>query len=271
VPQIDLQNVTLNYTLTGPSLRTLPGASNAPVLMFSNSLGTNLSMWDPQLELLEPHYRILRYDMRGHGSSSVPPGPYTVTQLGNDVIDLLNALKIETINFCGLSIGGIIGQWLGINAASRLNKLILCNTAAKIGTTETWNKRIAEVTDHGIAPIADGVVQRWFTTGFPAPHAPVVSLMKQMLLATNPAGYLASCAALRDNDLRDAISAIRLPVCVIAGDQDPVTTIADGQFIKDRIPGAELTVLPAAHISNAEVPELFSTTVLDFLTKDVHQ
>ncbi len=265
--QIDLQNVTLNYTLTDTS----PGVSDAPVLMFSNSLGTNLTMWDPQLEFLEPHYRILRYDMRGHGLSSVPPGPYTIAQLGNDVVGLLDALKIETINFCGLSIGGIIGQWLGINAASRLDKLILSNTAAKIGTTETWNKRIAEVTDNGVASIADGVVQRWFTPGFPAIHAPVVSRMKQMLLATNPTGYTASCAALRDNDLRDAISTIRTPVCVIAGSQDPVTTVADAQFIKDRIPGAELTVLPAAHISNAQVPELFSTTVLDFLAKDVHQ
>jgi 3-oxoadipate enol-lactonase len=263
VPQIDLQNGTLNYTLTG--------VSNAPVLMFSNSLGTNLSMWDPQLEFLEPHYRILRYDMRGHGLSSVPPGPYTIAQLGNDVIDLLNALKIEKVHFCGLSIGGIIGQWLGINAASRLNKLILSNTAAKIGTTETWNKRIAEVTNDGIAPIADGVIQRWFTPGFPAIHPPVVTRMKQMLLATNPTGYTASCAALRDNDLRDAISAIHTPVCVIAGEQDPVTTVADAQFIKGRIPGAELTVLPAAHISNAQVPDLFSTTVLDFLAKDVHQ
>ena len=267
MPQIDLQDVTLNYTLTGTS----PGASNASVLMFSNSLGTNLTMWEPQLEFLEPHYRILRYDMRGHGLSSVPPGPYTVTQLGNDVIDLLNALNIKRVHFCGLSIGGIIGQWLGINAASRLNKLILCNTAAKIGTTETWNKRIAEVTNDGISSIADGVVQRWFTPGFPADHASVVSRMKQMLLATNPAGYLASCAALRDNDLRGAISAIHTPVCVIAGNQDPVTTVADAQFIKDRIPGAQLTVLPAAHISNAEVPELFSTTVLDFIAKDVHQ
>jgi 3-oxoadipate enol-lactonase len=263
VPQIDLQHVTLNYTLTG--------ASNAPVLMFSNSLGTNLSMWDPQLEFLEPQYRILRYDMRGHGLSSVPPGPYAVEQLGNDVIDLLNALKIETINFCGLSIGGIIGQWLGIHAASRLNKLVLCNTAAKIGSTETWNKRIAEVTNDGIASIADGVVQRWFTSGFPAGHATVVTRMKQMLLATNPAGYTASCAALRDNDLRDAISTIRTPVCVIAGDQDPVTNVADAQFIKSSIPASELAILPAAHISNAEVPELFSTTVLEFLAKDVPQ
>ncbi len=261
MPLIDLGDVSLNYELSG--------RLDAPVLLLSNSLGTTLGMWDPQREELEKKYRLLRYDMRGHGASSVPAGPYTVDLLGRDVLALLDALRIDEVYFCGLSVGGVIGQWLGIHAPSRFRKLILCNTAAKIGTAETWNKRIADVQLGGMEAVADAVVQRWFTAEFVASGAPVVTTMRQMLAACNPAGYVAACAAIRDMDLREAVGVIPIPVCLIAGERDAVTTLADAQFLQSHIAGAELVTLPAAHISSAEVPQQFSAAVLKFLAKDV--
>jgi 3-oxoadipate enol-lactonase len=265
MPKVDLQHAQLNYELTG--------LEAVPVLMLSNSLGTDLRMWDAQLASFEQHYRVLRYDMRGHGASSVPPGPYTMDQLGNDVLGLLNMLDIPRVHFCGLSIGGAIGQWLGIHAAPRLHKLILCNTAAKIGTEQTWNSRIADVNQHGLQAIADATMQRWFTPGFrsanPSAGTFQIQMMRDTLLAVDPIGYTASCAAIRDIDQREAVGRIEAPVCIIAGSQDPVTTVADAEFLRSHIPGAELHILPAAHISNVEAHELFNTTVLNFLAKEV--
>jgi 3-oxoadipate enol-lactonase len=263
MPKADLQHASLHYELTG--------RETAPVLMLSNSLGTDLSMWDAQVKSFEQHYRVLRYDMRGHGASSVPSGPYTMEQLGNDVLGLLNKLDIPRIHFCGLSIGGAIGQWLGIHAAPRLHKLILCNTAAKIGTEQTWNSRIADVNQHGLQSIADATMQRWFTPGFRSASASRVQRMRETLLAVDPVGYTASCAAIRDTDQREAVGRIDAPVCIIAGSEDPVTTVADAEFLRSQIPGAELNILPAAHISNVEVSDLFNATVLNFLTKEVPQ
>ena len=265
MPKVDLQHASLNYELTG--------RETAPVLMLSNSLGTDLRMWDAQLESFEQHYRVLRYDMRGHGASSVPPGPYTMEQLGNDVLGLLNKLDIPRVHFCGLSVGGAIGQWLGIHAAPRLHKLILCNTAAKIGTDQTWNSRISEVNQHGLQSIADATMQRWFTPAFRSAGTFAgtfqVQRMRETLLAVDPAGYTASCAAIRDIDQREIVGRIEVPVCIIAGSEDPVTTVADAEFLRSQIPGAELNILPAAHISNVEASDLFNATVLNFLAKEV--
>ena len=261
MPKADLQHASLHYELTG--------RATAPVLMLSNSLGTDLRMWDAQLESFEQHYRVLRYDMRGHGASSVPPGPYTMEQLGNDVLGLLNKLDIPRVHFCGLSIGGAIGQWLGIHAAPRLHKLILSNTAAKIGTDQTWNSRISEVNQHGLQSIADATMQRWFTPAFRSAGTSQVQRMRETLLAVDPAGYTASCAAIRDIDQRETVGRIEVPVCIIAGSEDPVTTVADAEFLRSQIPGAELNLLPAAHISNVEASDLFNATVLNFLAKEV--
>ena len=270
MPLIEVDGASLYYELTGPDgYHELTGPTGAPVLMLSNSLGTTHHMWDPQLEQLQPHFRLLRYDMRGHGASSVTAGEYTIDLLGRDVLALLDALHLQTVDFCGLSIGGIIGQWLGIHAPSRLRRLVLCNTAASIGTAETWNKRIAEVQRDGMEPIADAVLQRWFTPSFLTRGARIIMSMREMLTATNPTAYTAACAAIRDVDLRDAVSGIHLPVCIVAGEQDIVTTVTDAQFLQSRIHGAELHTLPTAHISSAEVPQKFSALVLNFLTQDV--
>ena len=160
----------------------LDGAADAPVVVLSNSLGTNLAMWDSQIPALSQKFRVLRYDSRGHGQSDVAPGPYTIETLGRDVVGLLDALQIPTAHYCGLSVGGLIGQWLGINASKRFKSLTLCNTAARIGTVEGWNSRIASITEGGMAPIANGVASRWFTEDFAKRAPATVEATRQMLL-----------------------------------------------------------------------------------------
>ena len=243
----------------------LDGAADAPIIVLSNSLGTNLAMWDAQIPALAQKYRVLRFDSRGHGLSGVAPGPHTIAGLAQDVVGLLDALQIPTAHYCGISVSGLIGQWLGIHAAKRFKSLTLCNTAARIGTADGWNTRIAAVKDGGIAPIANGVVARWFTEDF-AKRAPAqVEAARQMLLHTPPEGYAATCAALRDEDLREAISRVSLPTLVISGTHDAATTPADGRFVAEKIPGAQYLELNAAHLSNIEAAEPFTAALLKFL------
>ncbi|MGA8220925.1 MAG: 3-oxoadipate enol-lactonase [Candidatus Acidiferrales bacterium] len=244
-----------------------PGPTRAPILVFSNSLGTNFSMWDPQIPALSAHFRILRYDTRGHGQTSVTPGPYTITQLGRDVVALLDAFNIGRAHFCGLSMGGGIGMWLGIFAADRIKRLVLCDTAAKIGTTDVWNTRIEIVRKGGTAAVVDGLTQRWFSPAFISSAPDQVERTRQMILSTSPEGYMANCAAIRDMDQRETISRIPVPTLVIAGTKDPVTTPADARFIVERIPGARYAELDAAHLSNIEAPGPFTETLLQFLTQ----
>jgi 3-oxoadipate enol-lactonase len=243
----------------------LDGAADAPVVMLSNSLGTNLNMWDAQTPALAQRFRVLRYDSRGHGLSEVTPSPYTIAGLGQDVVGLLDALQIPIVHYCGISVSGLIGQWLGIHAAKRFKSLTLCNTGARIGSTDGWNTRIAAVEKSGIAPIADGVVSRWFTEDF-AKRAPAqVEAARQMLLHTPPEGYAATCAALRDEDLRETVSRVSLPTLVISGAHDAATPPADGRFVAEKIPGAQYLELNAAHLSNIETPEPFTAALLNFL------
>jgi 3-oxoadipate enol-lactonase len=244
---------------------TLAGAAGAPVLVFSNSLGTNLSMWNPQLPVFEKHFRVLRYDTRGHGQSSVTAGPYSIEQLGNDVLALLDILHLERVHFCGLSMGGMIGMWLGMNAPERLNKLALCNTGAKIGTVEGWKTRIETVRKGGMKPVAAGVIERWFTPAFRAKAPEEIAAIQDILENTNAEGYVANCAAVRDFDAREAISAIRVPTLVIAGEQDPATPPADGRFLAEKINGARYVELSAAHLSNIEDRDRFNQEVSVFL------
>ncbi len=245
----------------------LDGPADAPVVVLSNSLGTNLAMWDAQIPALAQKFRVLRYDSRGHGQSDVTPGPYTIEALGRDVIGLLDALQIPTAHYCGISVGGLLGQWLGINASKRFKSLTVCNTAARIGTMDGWNTRIAAVKESGLAPIADGVVSRWFTEDF-AKRAPAqVELARQMLLHSPPEGYVATCAAIRDEDLREAVFRVNLPTLVISGARDVATTPSDGRFIAEKVPGAQYLELNAAHLSNIEAAEPFTDALLKFLEK----
>ncbi|MGH9712982.1 MAG: 3-oxoadipate enol-lactonase [Candidatus Acidiferrales bacterium] len=241
------------------------GAESAPFIVLSNSLGTNFSMWDAQASALAPRFRVLRYDTRGHGQSSVTAGPYSITQLGRDVVHLLDALEIERAHFCGLSMGGMIGMWLGVYAARRLDRLVLSNTAAKIGTPEIWNARIDVVRQRGMAAIAEAIIQRWFTPEFIARAPDQIERTRQMILSTPPEGYAANCAAIRDMDQRETISRIAAPTLVIAGSRDTGTTPADARYITDRIPGAKCVELDAAHLSNIEAAKMFTATLLQFL------
>jgi 3-oxoadipate enol-lactonase len=257
MPVVELKDAQIHYQLSG--------LEQAPVLMFSNSLGTNLAMWEPQMPALSQAFRILRYDTRGHGRSSVSLGPYTIEQLANDVLALLDKLSFERVYFCGLSMGGMIGMSLAMRVSHRLIKLVLCNTAPKIGSPEAWNMRIDAVRKSGIRAVVDGVLERWFTPGFRSVSPSAIEFTKQMLLTTPVEGYAASCAAVRDMDARDSISAIRVPTLIISGTHDPVAPPSDGHFMAERIAGAEYKELPAAHLSNIEASAAFTMEVLSFL------
>jgi 3-oxoadipate enol-lactonase len=241
------------------------GRQDAPVLMLSNSLGTNLHMWDDQVAPWTRDFRLVRYDRRGHGRSSVPKGPYSMERLGRDVLGVLDGLGIQRISWCGLSMGGMVGMWLGANAANRIDKLILSNTAAYFPDQTIWDGRIKMVRDKGLEGIVDANMERWFTKAFRERASAAMAKMREMFLATKVDGYVGCGEAIRDMDHRPLLAKINAPTLVIAGKHDPATTLAAGEFIKQHIPGAEIAVLDAAHISNLEQPELYTDTVLKFL------
>ena len=257
MPFAKLPDVQLHYEWNGPE--------HLPVLVLSNSLGTNLRMWDPQVEVVTKHFRVLRYDTRGHGQSSIPPGEYTIEQLSRDVIHLLDALQLDRVHFCGLSMGGMTGIFLGAHASNRFRKLVLCNTAAKIGTLETWNARIQAVQSGGMKSVASAVIERWLTPVFRASHPTESQATLAMLEETNPQGYTGCCAAVRDMDQRQVLGNIRVPCLALTGTYDPVTPPADAQFLRESIPGAKYAEVAAAHLSNIEARDDFNRHVLQFL------
>jgi 3-oxoadipate enol-lactonase len=259
MPFLDANGTRFHHRIDGPA--------NAPLVVFSNSLGTNLAMWDPQIPALAQKFRVLRYDMQGHGLSSVTPGPYTIGGLAQDVVGQLDALKIARAHFCGISVGGALGQWLGINAANRFKSLTLSNTAARIGTADAWNARIKNVREGGMASVADAVVSRWFSDDFKKKSPDAVEATRQMLLRTPPEGYLATCAALREMDQRETVARISVGTLVIAGAKDSVTTPADARFLVERIQGAQYVELNAAHLSNIEDADAFTQALLTFLAQ----
>ena len=255
----------------GPLHYQLDGPEGAPALVLSNSLGTDLHMWDIQIPAFIQHFRVLRFDTRGHGKSLVTEGPYSIEQLGRDVIALLDALGIQRAHFCGLSMGGLIGQWLGINAGDRLLRLVVCNTAARIGTPEIWNPRIEMVLRDGAAAMValrDASIARWFTADFAAANPHQAQQITDMLAATSPQGYAANCAAVRDADLREQLSRIKVPTLAIAGTEDAVTPPAGSRFIQNQVKGAEYAEFYAAHLSNVQAGAAFSERVLAFLLAD---
>jgi 3-oxoadipate enol-lactonase len=247
------------YTVTGPD--------DAPALVLSNSLGTTAQMWAPQLDALSRHYRVVRYDTRGHGASIAPSGEYTLEMLGRDVLAVLNALDIERAHFCGISMGGLTGQWLGVHARERIDKLIVANTAARIGSLQGWSERAALVRARGLAEVADGAAGRWFTANFIERQPEVVARLTDRLRGTPADGYAGCCDALSTADVRHEIGTIAAPMLVIAGRYDPVTTVDDARFIAERVPGARMTTLDASHLSNVEAVEAFNASMLGFLAE----
>jgi 3-oxoadipate enol-lactonase len=243
------------------------GPEQAPVLMLSNSLGTTLHMWDDQVQPFAQHFRLVRYDRRGHGQSAVPKGPYTMERLGRDALAVMDGLGLKKVHWCGLSMGGMVGQWLGANAPSRLDRLVLSNTSSYFADKAAWQDRIKTVRQSGLAAIADRVMTLWFTADFREREPDTVAGMKEMMLSTPVDGYIACCEAVRDMDHRDILGKITAPTLVIAGRHDPATTLEAGEFIRSRIPGAAMTVFDAAHISNVEQPHDYADAVLGFLTQ----
>jgi 3-oxoadipate enol-lactonase len=209
---------------------------------------------------------VLRYDTRGHGQSGVTPGPYTIEQLARDVLALLDVLKIDRVDFCGLSMGGQTGMWLGLNAPGRLGRLVLCNTGAKIGTMETWMARIEAVRKGGMSAVSEAILERWFTQNFREREPALIEAIKRGIEDTNVEGYLGNCAAVRDFDFRNAVGAVRLPSLVVSGKWDAATPPESGGFLAEKIPGAKYVELEAAHLSNIEASSRFNSELSRFLS-----
>ncbi|WP_329417380.1 3-oxoadipate enol-lactonase [Acinetobacter indicus] len=259
MPTFISQDAEINYQTFGDATK--------PALVFSNSLGTNFKMWQPQIDHFQQDFFVICYDTRGHGASSAPQGPYTLDQLGQDVVNLLDHLNIEKAAFCGISMGGLTGQWLAINKPERFSHVVVCNTAAKIGQEQAWNERAALVREQGLAPIASTAAGRWFTEPFIQSNAATVATLSNDLGAGSPEGYASCCEALAKADVREQLKDIQVPVFIVAGQQDPVTTVADGEFMQQRIANAELFEINASHISNIEQPEAFNQAVQAFIQR----
>ncbi len=249
--------MTLHHLLAGPE--------DAPPLLLSNSLGTTLEMWDHQVPALAAQFRVVRYDRRGHGRSAVPPGPYSIDDLGTDALGLLDELGLERASFCGLSIGGMVGMWLASEAPERIDRLVLCCTAPILPPREQWVERAATVRAQGVAAIADATLDRWFT---PAADS-LRETFRAMLVGTPAEGYAGCCEALADLDLRDRLAAIEAPTLVVTGAEDPVAPPEAGEQLAASITGARhVTVDGARHIVNAEQPATFTQHVLAHLTEE---
>lgn len=243
----------------------IDGAVDAPWLVFCNSLGTDLSMWDAQTAAFASDFRVLRYDRRGHGASTAPPGAYTLADLGGDVLALFDALGIERAHYCGLSIGGLVAQWLAVYASQRIERVAVCATASKIGTAEGWHMRIADVEAKGLDWMTGATAERWFVAAFREAHADEVQGILAGFVATSITGYAGCCAALADADLRADVAGIDIPLLAISGDHDPVCPPSDLQAIADACGGRHVS-LPGRHLVNVESPDDFNTALRDFLS-----
>ena len=260
MPLIDAKDCQICVQVEGPE--------RAPALILSNSLGTTLEMWDAQVAPFTKEYRLVRFDRRGHGRSGVPKGPYSMERLGRDVLAIMDALGIQKAHWCGLSMGGMEGMWLGANAADRFDKIILANTSCHYANKEFWNERITTIRESGgLAPVADRLTGAWFTKEFRERAPATVERLKAGLAATPVEGYIACGEAVRDMDHRDMLAQITAPTLVIIGRHDQATTPEAGKFICSRIPDASIVIIDAAHISNVEQPTQFSDAVLGFLAR----
>jgi 3-oxoadipate enol-lactonase len=242
------------------------GPADAPVLLMGGSLGTHLGMWDPQLAELRAR-RVIRFDHRGHGRSPVPEGPYTIADLGADVVALMDALGIERADYCGLSIGGMIGQWLAINAPDRIGRLVVICTSPATPNPDAFRERAATVREAGsTAGIADAVVANWFTEGYADAHPDVISRHRQMIVDTPAEGYASCCEAVAGHDVRDGLPRVAAPTLVIAGAQDRAIAPSQGEAIAAAIPGSALQILdPAAHLASVERADIVTTLITEHL------
>jgi 3-oxoadipate enol-lactonase len=260
--KINANGIDVNYELTG--------REGAPVLMLSHSLASSMVMWNPQLDALEPHFKVLRYDMRGHGRSAAPDGAYTLEMLAEDVVALLDALDIDAVHFVGLSIGGMIGQGFALSHADRLESLVLCDTSAVMPAEAQpiLQQRIALARQNGMADQVDGILERWFTPTYLRANPPEVEMIRQQIKATPLAGFIGCSEALRGLNYLERLSEITLPTLIMVGEEDPGTPVAASQAIHERIAGSQLVVLPSArHLCNIEQAEAFNGALMKFLLR----
>jgi 3-oxoadipate enol-lactonase len=240
---------------------TAHGPSAAPTLIFLNSIGCDRTLWGSQVAALEGDFRCLVFDTRGHGGSDAPASDYTLDQLGSDALAVLDAAGARKAHVCGLSLGGQVAQWLAIHSPERVERLVLADTASRIGTFESWETRARQVRDHGMESIADMAMERFFSAPFREAHAEIVAEWRARLAAISPRGYAGCCAALRDADLTADLPRIRAPTIVVCGEDDISTPPDQARALAGAIPGAELKLLPGGHLSNLEQPEGFNAAL----------
>ncbi len=245
------------------------GKRGSPALAFTGSLGTDLTMWLPQADVLKPHFCTLRYDIRGHGASEVPPAPYSMDDLGSDLVALLDRLGIERASLCGLSIGGMISMWVAAHAPERVERLVLCCTSAKLEPAESWLERAAIVRADGVEAIADVVLGRWFTPAWAEAHPDVIERMRATLIATPREGYAGCCEAIAAMDLTPVLPSISAPTLVISAAEDPSIPPEHGRRIAELVPGARFELVEnARHIASIEQADLITALIQDFLNDD---
>jgi 3-oxoadipate enol-lactonase len=258
--KITANGISMNYTLDGPA--------QAPVVIMSHSLATDLSMWDPTMPALTGKFRVLRYDTRGHGGTDAPRGAYTLDQLADDAQALLAALGISNPHWVGLSMGGMIGQTLALKAPNLFASLSLCDTSSRIPAEAKplWQERIKTAESQGMEPLVESTLSRWFTEPFRKSRKDVIDKVAKMIRTTPPAGYAGCCHAISALDLTDRISAIKTPTIAIVGEDDPGTPVAAHRVIHEKIAGSRLEIIPqAAHLANMEQPEAFNRALASFL------
>ena len=257
----------MDLTIGGATFRVeVAGEPTNPALVLSHALGADMSLWDAQMPALTKHFRVIRYDTRGHGASSHGGAPISMARLGTDVLGILDALEIETAHFLGLSMGGAIGLWLLINASERIGRAVLANTSPRLGSPEGWNARITSALAGGMEDIADATIARWFSAAFAAREPQPVETIHAKLRGVSPEGYAACCAALRDMDLREAAKDIRHEVLVITGHDDPAVPPGDSATFVAGLELAKHVELEARHITNIEAEAAFTAAVIAFLT-----
>jgi len=260
--KIKANGIQMNYQLSGKE--------NEPVVVLSHSLGSSLAMWDPQMEILEARYQVLRYDIRGHGGTDAPEGAYSLDELGDDAIGLLDALGIDVVHWVGLSMGGMIGQCLALNHTNRLRSLVLCDTAAKIPdeAQPVWQERMDTARDKGMQALVQETLERWFTLPYFGKSPGGVELIRKHFLATPVLGYIGCSEAIRVLNYLENLSDIQIPTLIMVGEDDPGAPVAASEAMHERIPGSSLVVLhSAAHLSNIEQAEAFNRALMGFLQK----
>jgi len=259
MPHIDANGIALHYRIDGQE--------DGRPLLLSNSLASNLHMWDPQIaDLTAAGFKVIRYDSRGHGQSDAPDGAYSIEMLAQDAVALLDGLGIDSVDYCGLSKGGMVGQMLAVKHRDRLKKLILADTGAYMPTKEMWDGRVRTVEKGGMAAVVDGTIERWFTPASLQRLTEEVGKVREMILATPPQGFIGCCRAIQAMDQRETIGGIDIPTLVIVGAKDPATTPEQAREIHGLIKGSLYAEIPeAAHFSNFEQPAAFTKEMLDFL------